>query len=377
MSRASIPGWVPTADRALADAAARVRVVGLTTPINLHEELEKLQASWERVGATMPRFVYAPPPSMSGIRAGLVRAAEVLSKEGALGSIYAARAQELEAEAAICEAAGSASCWAAARRRYARRDGFDGAADAVVSVWLGGGGASWERGEEGHDEREREGGGAGAWGAEEAWSDDEKAPGSLVSRMRQEVGARRIPFRVIVLSIAPLAATGDGVIQVAARRRVRREDVERTVLHEVEGHAMPGARAATMPLGIFTVGTRWGSDDQEGRALWIEKGAGFLGERRKRELGLRHLAARSVEAGADFVETAQRLLSTGRTDVGDALRIAARVHRGGGLAREVVYVPALLRVEAALSAQPALDEVLGAGRVSVEAAEVLAAWLPR
>jgi hypothetical protein len=61
--------------------------------------------------------------------------------------------------------------------------------------------------------------------------------------------------------------------------------------------------------------------------------------------------------------------------VPDALRITARVHRGGGLGREAVYLPAFLRVEAALAARPELDRVLGSGRVAVDAADVLGPWV--
>lgn len=362
MGRAAVPDWVARADQALATAAARIRVVGSSTPVNLSREFERLLAVWTRGGGEAPRFEYAPPPSLAGVRAALMRAAEALEGEGELGALYAARAQELEVEAAICEAAGGAGCWAAARRRYAARDEFDPAADALSAAWLAGDPGS-----------EDPAGRDGARGT--TWSDDERASGSLVSRMRQEVGARRLPFRVLIVEIAPLAATGDGTIQVAARRRLRPEDVERTVLHEIEGHAAPAARGASMPLGIFAFGTARGSDDQEGRALWLERAAGFLGASRRRELGLRHVAARSVERGADFVETARLVLASGAPGVGDALRIAARVHRGGGLGREAVYLPALLRVEAALAAQPGLADVLGAGRVSVDAAPVLVRWM--
>jgi hypothetical protein len=81
-----------------------------------------------------------------------------------------------------------------------------------------------------------------------------------------------------------------------------------------------------------------------------------------------------VEARADFVDTARLLLDRG-ADLDDALRIAARVHRGGGLGREAVYLPALLRVEAALAADAGLDRVLAAGRIAVDAAPVLREWV--
>ncbi|WP_437818775.1 tyrosine/phenylalanine carboxypeptidase domain-containing protein [Sorangium sp. So ce1078] len=349
------PAWVPDADRLLGAAARRIRVVGSSTPVNLVEELARLAAAWGRGGGELPRFTYAPAQDHGDLRRAMDTAAERLAGQGELGVVYAGRALELAAEAAICEAAGGAGCWAAARRRYAARDAFDEQADALAATWV-------EQG-------------AGAAGEEErVRSDDARSPWSLVSRMRREIGARRLPLRVVIADIAPLAATGDGVIQVARGRMLTRDDVERTVLHEIEGHAAPSIRAAALPLGIFAIGTANGGDDQEGWALARERAAGYLIGARRVELGLRHLAARSVERGAGFVETARLLEARGARSTADALRIAARVHRGGGLAREVVYLPALLRVEAMLEERPALGEVLSSGRVSVGAAASLASW---
>ncbi len=123
-----------------------------------------------------------------------------------------------------------------------------------------------------------------------------------------------------------------------------------------------------MPL--FDLGSAFGSDDQEGRALLIEERAALLSLGRRRELALRHLAARSVEARASFVDTARLLIGRG-AGLEDALRIAARAHRGGGLGREAAYLPALLRVRAALAEEPALEDVLASGKVSIEAARAM------
>lgn len=352
------PAWVPDADRLLGAAARRIRVVGASTPVNLAPELARLIAAWPRGGVEAPRFTYAPAPDHAELRRAMETAASRLAQEGELGAVYAGRAREIAAEAAICEAAGGLDYWAAARRRYAGRDAFDGEADALAEAWLDEPEADGER--DGEEERIR--------------SDDAGLEGSLVSRMRRQVGALRLPLRVVVADIAPLAATGDGVIQIAAGRMLTREDVERTVLHEIEGHAAPSARAAALPLGIFAIGTAHGGDDQEGWALARERAAGHLAGARRRELGLRHVAARSVERGACFVETARLLEARGARSGIEALRIAARVHRGGGLAREVVYLPALLRVEAALREEPALGRVLASGRVAVGAATPLSSW---
>jgi hypothetical protein len=81
-----------------------------------------------------------------------------------------------------------------------------------------------------------------------------------------------------------------------------------------------------------------------------------------------------VEARADFVDTVRMLLGRA-APLETALRIAARAHRGGGLGREAVYLPALLRVDAAVAADRAVDRVLGSGRVSVDVARALRPWL--
>lgn len=359
MSTSRAPRWTARATQALLDASAQIRVIAASTPLNLREELDRLEAAW-RTGAEAPRFVYAPPPDLAALRAALLAIADDLDGLGELGSIYAERARELEAEAAICELTGGPGLWAMARRRYARRDACDDAADAAAAAWLDEGAPAADAALEAVTATTR--------------SDDERDPASLLSRLRQELGRRRLPLRVLVSpNLASLAATGEGFVQIVAERALSARDVERTVLHEIEGHVLPRHASTSAPLGIFLVGTARGSDDQEGRALALERARGFLDHARRRELALRHQAARSVEAGADFVTTARLLLDRGAAR-GGALRVAARVHRGGGLGREVVYLPALLRVEAALAADAGLDDVLGAGRVAVDAAAALRGW---
>jgi len=345
------PGWALQATAALADAGARVRVIAANTPMNLRRELTRLERAWRSSGAAEPHFTYEPPPDHGRLREVLDAIADELATQGELGEIYAGRARELADDAALCETAGTAGLWAAARRRYARRDRFDADADATADVWLA--------------ERSP---GPGADAEEPAVrSDDERSPHSLVSRLRQEIGRRRLPLRVVIKdNLASLAATGDGFVQVIAGRPLSVRDVERTVLHEIAGHVEPRVVASSARLGIFVLGTARGSDDQEGRALVLERAAGFLDLARRREIALRHVA--------DFVATARLLLGRGAS-IEAALRIAARAHRGGGLGREAVYLPALLRVEAAVAADGGIDRVLGAGRVAVDAAPALRAWV--
>jgi hypothetical protein len=351
------PDWIHGAEQALSRAASSIRVIATSTPRNLRSELERLEGLWASDCVVEPRFEYADPlPSSELIRA-LTSLSDRLATEGDLGELYAARARELAEEAAICETVGGGGLWRAARRRFARRDAYDTDADVLAGAWL--------------TETPRPADPCG----ELIQSDDPRHPRSLLTRMREEVSRRRLPLRIVASrEMASLAATGDSAIHIAAGRLLSRRDVERTVLHEVEGHGAPRAVAGSLALGLFAIGTARGSDDQEGRALAIERRHGFLDIHRRRELALRHIAARSVERGAGFVETA-RLLEAHGESLGERLRITARAHRGGGLARESVYLPALLRVEAAVARDPTIERVLGAGRVAVEAAPVLSAWM--
>ena len=74
--------------------------------------------------------------------------------------------------------------------------------------------------------------------------------------------------------------------------------------------------------------------------------------------------------GAEFWETCEQLLQAG-ADVAAAVELACRVHRGGGLGRELVYVAGYERVRAAFATEPWLERVLASGRVSLEAARRL------
>jgi hypothetical protein len=348
------PPWEAAAARAIGDAARLVRPIAASTPANFAAELERLRAAWDAGREEAPRFAYTPARPLGALGDALDELATGLELEGPLGALYAARARELAIEAAISDHAGRPGLWGAARRRYAPRDGFDAAADTLAATWLAG-----------RDDAQLDPGPV-------VTTDDERDPRSLVARLRAEIGARRLPIRVAVIrDLASLAATGEGVVQVVAARSLTVRDVERTVLHELEGHALPRLRAEAARLGLFALGTARGSDDQEGRALHLERAAGFLDGPRRRELALRHLAARAVERGADFVDTA-RLCRAHGAPVADALRIAGRVHRGGGLGREAVYLPALLRVEDAIARDPAVDRVLASGKVAVGAAATLA-----
>jgi hypothetical protein len=109
--------------------------------------------------------------------------------------------------------------------------------------------------------------------------------------------------------------------------------------------------------------------------LVLEEDAGLLDVGRKRLLAARHLAARSVVAGASFADVVRGLVDDHRLDLDAALRVAFRVHRGaatvgstitGGLAREQVYLPAYLAVRRAIVDGRTTTAALGSARLSLD-----------
>jgi hypothetical protein len=370
----SYPSWVRMADRALTMAAAQIKLIRSVTPANADSELALLEQAFRRGVQRLPRWRYDPPPIVPELPRALDALAAFLEKDSPLGSIYAARARELRLEAELVEAIGTSRMTSVARERFLGASSEQLAeaeeADELALSWTA------RAAESGLGES------AGDVPADQAVrSCDTDDPRSLFCRLSIEVGRKKLPIRVCVREgMASLAATGDGVILVSANKLLATRDIERTVLHEIEGHALPRARASCAPLALFAIGTARGIDDQEGRAIAIEEKAGFLDHRRKYELGCRHLAARATLEGADFAEVVGLLRARGAT-LEAALRIAARVQRGsrgdGGLAREIVYLPARCKLQR-LAASPEglkIEGVMRGGRIAADVALPLAALL--
>jgi hypothetical protein len=162
------------------------------------------------------------------------------------------------------------------------------------------------------------------------------------------------------------AATGDRTVYLADRHFGPREAL-RLAVHEVLGHLTSAANGRTQPLRILEWGTGFAFADQEGVALSVEAAFGLLDRGRLRSLAGRVLATDSMHDGASFGETAMLLYREHGFAAAEAIGIAERAHRGGGVARDCGYLLGYLRVRAALaSGHTSLDE-LRSGRISVAA----------
>ncbi|HEY0463046.1 MAG TPA: tyrosine/phenylalanine carboxypeptidase domain-containing protein [Polyangiaceae bacterium] len=326
-------------------AEAEIRLLDRAHPTNAVPEREALISDYGSGRQRAPNFEYAPPPALGSLRSALSAAATAIGGFGALGAAYGARALELECEAVAAVQIGAPAFARCCARRYPLESSPDAhAADAWAARWI-------HAADEAPTKLHR--------------SDDRADPESLICTLERV--AEGLPVRVQIRNQTAAASVGDGFIGVRAGLWHSRESVTRIVLHEIEGHVRPRVLAQREELGLFRVGSAKSSDDEEGRALLLERGAGVLEGTRRRELARRHLAARAVRSGASFQEIVKELLGLGQ-DIASAVEAACRALRGGGLGREYVYLVSLARVTRAFEAEPELEGYFEHGRLSVEAA---------
>ena len=359
-----LPPWLVRAERLLVEAVRSVRLLGSVVPRNAPQERARILDALEAGQTVNPRWTYARTDHTL-LRKALARAAASLAAEShPVAQLYAARARELEVEAALSSEAGTTVLGALARARFrSLSPQAAGEATILARKWIA----------EGHEALAN----ADPNDDEVLIASDATVAGSLFTRMREEVSRLGLPFAVVVQpSLSALAATGERHILIAAGRMTRKEDVERTVMHEVEAHAIPRSRASQARLAIFQIGTARGIDDQEGLALVLEERGNYLAPRRKRELAARHLAVEAMDGGASFADALSALVKEHGLPPGDAVLVAERAFRGGdgtspGLGRERIYLEAFLRVGAHLAKKPTDEGILTSGQVSLDAIPIL------
>ncbi|HLV68212.1 MAG TPA: tyrosine/phenylalanine carboxypeptidase domain-containing protein [Polyangiaceae bacterium] len=339
------------AAHALVRAETAIRLLDRVVPTNARGETERLRGALARSERVEPRWVYAPRPVLTGLRRALAELRARLLSEGALGRQYAARAEELELEAALAECVGAPEFGARSRLRFPEPAAPCAAdADALAERFL----ASLPPRD-----------------AEPGIPSDAAHPESLASVLSAWISARKLPVRVELRpALGSVAAAGDGVVLVRPGVMLRAAQARRIALHELEAHVVPRLAARGESCGLFLCGAAGSAEEEEGRALLIEERAGLLDATRRRELGLRHIAARAVRAGADLEELLRELRARG-AERDEALEVALRASRGGGLAREIVYLPAYLRLREAFARQPALETFFERGRISLAALSAL------
>jgi hypothetical protein len=324
-------------------------------PLNLTGELLRVKQAFAAGGRAAPAFQYARRADLGDVRRELAELRVVLDSHGAdvEHRLLAERAQELELEASLAEHVAEPGFAALARQRFALPEEPSALRKLAEQFLTAPASAnSLKISDILHD------------------SGDARDPKSLWSELLRRLQAERFAVRIeLVVGLVSLAAVADGVVRVRAGARLTESVARRIALHEVEGHVRPRVVGQLLG-GVLMAGSRGASEDEEGRAILLEERAGLLDDGRRKELAWRYCAADSLRGGAEFADTVTLLGQRGAAlDV--AVELAGRVHRGGGLGRESIYLTGYQRVATAFGRRPDLERVLASGRVSLDAAEAL------
>ena len=185
--------------------------------------------------------------------------------------------------------------------------------------------------------------------------------------------ARRVGLQIAVRvdpGLIASAAVGERTVFIADRLFGERE-ADRLAVHEVYGHLVSAFNGRTQVLGILAIGTAGSYATQEGVAIHLEERAGLLDPSRRRTLAARLLVTQAMHSGASFGEVAKSLVREHGFHPSEAIALCERSFRGGGVARDAVYLRSWLQVRRGVSEGVTSLSELQLGKVALRDVEDL------
>ena len=336
---------------ALTVAEAQIILLARSHPTNWLELQTRLIEKWKLGHPEDPVFLFAPPPNLAKLRHALDQLEKWSEDQGPWGEIYAARCRELRLEAEIAEHIGDATVRGRARRRFSVHGANSGSLIQLARTWI--------QLEQSSDSKET------------IRSDDESDDRSLICQMRCELQRCGFSYPVRLENrLAAHATVDDKFVWLKPQVYLLPNESKRIVIHEVHGHVARRVAVKSPENAGFACGTSGADADEEGRALWLEDSAGLFDSTRKADIGRRHWVSEACREGATFSDAVRSLIEL-NTTIEKAINMGLRVWRGGGIAREIVYLDAYCRAKKALSESPELESWMQRGRLSIDVARRL------
>lgn len=142
---------------------------------------------------------------------------------------------------------------------------------------------------------------------------------------------------------------------ISRRTRMMRHRVDALLSHEVGVHLLTYFNGSAQGLRVFRTGLAGYEGMQEGLAVFAEYLAGGFTSERLRLLAARVVGCDLMLSGASFVEAFRVMTGEHELDPETAFALLLRVYRGGGLAKDAIYLRGLLTLLSHLKAGAALD----------------------
>ncbi|TXK33739.1 DUF1704 domain-containing protein [Pontibacter qinzhouensis] len=135
-----------------------------------------------------------------------------------------------------------------------------------------------------------------------------------------------------------------GKLYIGAEAQIPRNRAEALIQHEVGTHILTYFNGKAQPLQQLYVGVPGYEELQEGLAVLSEYLVGGLNHDRLRLLAARVVAVHHLTKGCHFTDNFHRLIEQYKFDKDTAFDITMRVHRGGGLTKDAVYLRGLVHL---------------------------------
>jgi hypothetical protein len=337
----------------LLEIEARVGLLEACRPLGIAAEERRLEAALFRGARSeelVPHVDFPRRPALdaeearlSQVRRACERLAEASGDTGEVARILGERAAEIALDIELVRARGTPQLVLHAKRRFAGAASAERAdADALAREWLN--------------------------SARAADASDHTLEVDLGLEMRRLIADAGLDIDVLEVEMVARAAVTERAVLVRRHERLGRPHVARIFAHEVHGHLLP-RRAAARVGPPFRIGPQGADADEEGRALHLEQTGALMDASREFELAVRHTLAAHVLDGGHIGEALVSLHQDGAPR-GVLARSAARVFRAGGLCREIIYLPGLLRMGRALR-DPDIELVFRCGRATLVEAPFL------
>jgi uncharacterized protein (TIGR02421 family) len=338
LGRQAFVDAVSRADRSIDDIAATFDLLLAVTPINADAAWREFEAS---AFQHAPRFLYRPLAVQVDVEKSKLFSIDFdRFEDPVLFNLYREKQQELDLQLSMLSARETTRFVELGRALYGRVEPalLDAAKD-ILTKTANAGESQVEDGEHG-----------------------ENADCLFVARRAQsmiEIYRRQHPGFEPMIELrddlpAGLMVSGSRLL-ISRSTNMARHRVEALLSHEIGVHLLTYFNGSAQGLRLFRSGLAGYEGVQEGLAVFAEYLAGGMTRGRVRLIAARVVACAAMLEGASFEETFLVLVRDyGFTEIG-AFNLALRLFRGGGLAKDAIYLRGLFEVLDHLGKGGALD----------------------
>ena len=135
-----------------------------------------------------------------------------------------------------------------------------------------------------------------------------------------------------------------GILNISTDYKISKERAEALIQHEVGTHIATYFNGKSQSLQLFSLGVPGYEKLQEGLAVFAEYMVDGLSNERLKILAARVICVRHMLMGNTFNDTFAMLVEQYSFSEETAFLIAMRVHRGGGLTKDAVYLQGLIEL---------------------------------